>query len=273
MKRSSRLRRAACACAVITAVVLGVCSPAAAASPATAGAYCVMDAQTGEVICQKNAYARMEMASTTKVMTALVALENAPLSLTVRITRAEAGTEGSSMYLRAGDVYTLEDLLLGMMLVSGNDAALAVARTVAGSEASFVRLMNEKAQEIGMCDTHFDNPHGLHSQQHYTSAYDLALLCGYAMQNAEFCRIVGCKSAGIKELTSGETRVMVNKNRFIYAFEGADGIKIGYTRRAGRCLCASAGRNGKRMICVLLNDADWFASAAELLEGAFRNKR
>lgn len=177
------------------------------------------------------------------------------------------------MYLRAGDVYTLEDLLLGMMLVSGNDAALAVARTVAGSEASFVRLMNEKAQEIGMCDTHFDNPHGLHSQQHYTSAYDLALLCGYAMQNAEFCRIVSCKSAGIKELTSGETRVMVNKNRFIYAFEGADGIKIGYTRRAGRCLCASAGRDGKRMICVLLNDADWFASAAELLEGAFRNKR
>ena len=250
MKRSSRLRRAACACAVITAVVLGVCSPAAAASPATAGAYCVMDAQTGEVICQKNAYARMEMASTTKVM-----------------------TEGSSMYLRAGDVYTLEDLLLGMMLVSGNDAALAVARTVAGSEASFVRLMNEKAQELGMCDTHFDNPHGLHSQEHYTSAYDLALLCGYAMQNAEFCRIVGCKSAGIKELTRGETRVMVNKNRFIYAFEGADGIKIGYTRRAGRCLCASAGRDGKRMICVLLNDADWFASAAELLEEAFKNKR
>ena len=208
---------------------------------------------------------RMEMASTTKEMTALVALENAPLSLTVRITRAEAGTEGSSMYLRAGDVYTLEDLLLGMMLVSGNDAALAVARTVAGSEASFVRL--------GMCDTHFDNPHGLHSQQHYTSAYDLALLCGYAMQNAEFCRIVGCKSAGIKELTRGETRVMVNKNRFIYAFEGADGIKIGYTRRAGRCLCASAGRDGKRMICVLLNDADWFASAAELLEEAFKNKR
>ena len=256
MKRSSRLRRAACACAVITAVVLGVCSPAAAASPATAGAYCVMDAQTGEVICQKNAYARMEMASTTKVMTALVALENAPLSLTVRITRAEAGTEGSSMYLRAGDVYTLEDLLLGMMLVSGNDAALAVARTVAGSEASFVRLMNEKAQALGMEQTQFTNSTGLHDDKQYTTVKDLSILLRYALQNETFRTVFTCIRYVVPATNCLPDGFTMQSSLFglLEQLDCPGGVilggKTGYTEKAGLCLATLANINGAEYLLV-----------------------
>lgn len=252
--------------AVIALLIVCLTVPAFAQSGSS---YCVIDGSDNTVVKQSNANMRLEMASTTKVMTALVVLENIPSEMTVRIKKEYTGVEGSSMYLKAGEVYTVHDLLCGLMLVSGNDAAVALACATAGSVEGFVGLMNEKAGQLGLKNTHFTNPHGLHDQGHYTSAYDLAVICAAAMQNDEFAGIVGSKEAHVTELHSRERRIIYNKNRFLSRFEGADGIKIGYTKNAGRCLCASASRGGKRYICVIINDPNWFSTAAYLLGDLF----
>ncbi len=211
----------------------------------------------------------MPMASTTKVMTAIVVIENAPLDMTVKVPAQAVGIEGSSVYLKKDDIYTVKDLLYALMLASANDAAVALAIKVGGSVENFVSLMNEKARELGLKDTNFTNPHGLHNRDHYTTPYDLAVICSYAMKNEVFRELAAAKSVKIRQLGDNTEKTVRNKNKFIYTFEGATGIKIGYTKNAGRCLCASAKRNGTELICVVLNDGNWFNVAADLLKDCF----
>lgn len=253
---------------ILTGLVF-ILVPCSYKAQAQGSAYCVIDPENNAVLDQSNMNLKLEMASTTKIMTAIIALENIPSDLSVSIKRSYTMIEGSSMNLREGEIYTVEDLLYGLMLSSGNDAAIALSCAVAGSEEMFVEMMNDKAKELGLQNTSFKNPHGLHHKDHYTSAYDLAVLCSYAMNNAKFREIVSTESKIITQLSSNTSRTIYNKNRFLESFDGADGIKIGYTTNAGRCLCASAIRNGRRIICVLLNEYDWFNKAEILLDKQF----
>lgn len=220
-------------------------------------------AETGEVLWEKSAQRKMAMASTTKMMTALVALEQADPDSTVTILPEWTGIEGSSMYLKAGEQYTLRQLLQGMMLVSGNDAATAVACAVSGSEEAFVQLMNEKARDLGLTDTHFENPHGLDGEEHYSTARDLARLAGAAMENPAFEEIVGMSSCTIGNQT------YVNHNKLLRQCPGVIGVKTGYTKSAGRILVSCCQREGLRLICVTLRDPQDWADHSALYDWAY----
>lgn len=212
----------------------------------------LLHADTGAVLWEKDADRTMGMASTTKIMTALVALEEGTLTDTVTIRPEWTAVEGSSMYLKPGERYTLEELLYGMMLSSGNDAATAVACHIAGDEAAFAEKMNEKAKALGLTGTSFENPHGLDGEKHYSTARDLAALTVYAMENPDFARIVGTRSTQIRNET------YVNHNKLLWRCEGVLGVKTGYTKASGRTLVSCCERNGTRYVCVTLNDPeDW----------------
>lgn len=212
----------------------------------------LMDVDSGRVLYAQNENARMLIASTTKIMTALVALENGDLSATVTVPRSATEAEGSSMYLKEGEQLTLETLLYGLMLCSGNDAALAVADAVSGSETAFVKLMNEKAKELGMTGTSFANPNGLDAEDHYSTALDMARLACAAMQNETLVRIVSTKSVTIGG------RTMSNHNKLLTYMDGCIGLKTGYTKAAGRTLVSCAVRDGQRLVAVTLQDGnDW----------------
>ena len=218
----------------------------------------LLEIDSGDVVFGKNEHAPLPMASTTKIMTALVVLENARLSDTVAIEPNMVGIEGSSIYLRVGEVLTVEDLLYALLLESANDASVALAIHTSGSVEAFADMMNQKACELGLKSTNFTNPHGLDDTNHYTTAHDLAIIASNAMQNEDFARIVSTKKSVIP-LSNGEgSRVLVNHNRLLRTYNGAIGIKTGYTKRCGRCLVSSAERNGVRLICVTLNAPnDW----------------
>ena len=237
---------------------------------ASGSAYIVINAEDNKVLMESNAQARLPMASTTKVMTALVVLENAPVDLLVTVPEDAVRVEGSSMYLKEGEELTVLELLYGLMLSSGNDAALALAYAVGGTPEGFAELMNEKAQVLGLKNTNFVNPHGLHNSEHYTSAYDLAIICSEAMKNETFREIVATKDKKFENPDTGETRYLHNKNNLLANYKGANGIKIGFTKAAGRCLCASAKRGETQLICVVLNDGNWFNHAAELMDAGFK---
>ena len=208
----------------------------------------LMDAGTGRVLYEKDGHTRRLIASTTKLMTALVALESGhDLGETVTIDRAWTGAEGSSIYLRPGEEVTLEALLYGMLLRSGNDAALAVAGHCGGTVEQFVARMNRKAQELGMEDSSFANPNGLNAERHYSSAWDMALLARACLENEELAKIVSTKS-----ITLG-TRTFTNHNKLLWRYEGCIGLKTGYTEKAGRTLVSAARRDGLTLICVTLN--------------------
>ena len=238
-------------------------------SQASGSAYIVINAEDNKVLMESNAQAHLPMASTTKVMTALIVLENAPTDLLVTVPEDAVRVEGSSMYLKEGEELTVLELLYGLMLSSGNDAALALAYAVGGTPEGFVELMNEKAQVLGLKNTHFVNPHGLHDADHYTSAYDLALICSEAMKNEIFREIVATKDKKFENPDTGEIRYLHNKNKLLANYKGANGIKIGFTKAAARCLCASAKRGDIQLICVVLNDGNWFNRAAELMDAGF----
>ena len=239
--------------------------PAAAvdAPQVSAEAAIVMHADTGTVLWEKNADDQMLIASTTKIMTALIAVENCDLAQEVTIAPEWAAVEGSSMYLKAGKTYTLEELLYGMMLSSGNDAATAVACHVAGDVDAFAALMNEKAEELGLTATSFENPHGLDSPDHHSTARDMAKLAAYAMANEDFARIVGTRNVEIQGLN------YVNHNKLLWQCEGVIGVKTGYTMAAGRTLVSCCERDGTRYICVTLNDRDDWDDHKALYEWAF----
>ncbi len=231
--------------------------------------YVLIEQSTATVLCGKNAHEKLPMASTTKVMTALIVLENCRLDETVTVDAKAYGVEGSSMYLNAGEKVSVEDLLYGLMLLSGNDAAVALAIHVAGSTQAFAALMNERAKEIGAQNTNFVTPNGLPDPQHYTTAYDLALISAEAMRNETFRKIVN--STYHKTTTGSVARYMKNKNKILWQYEGGCGIKTGYTKAAGRCLVFAAERDGMLLIGTVLNCPDMFNAAMELLDFGFEN--
>ncbi len=233
----------------------------------SAKAAVIMDAGTGQVVFEKNSHQRRAMASTTKIMTALVTLEHA--GLTDLVTAGpDVKVEPSIIGLDPGDKLTVEQLLYGLLLPSGNDAAIDLADYVGGSVPKFVAMMNAKAAQLGLKDTHYVTPHGLDADGHETSAYDLAVLTRVAMQNPEFEKIVSSKQYQI----DGPVRwVFKSLNQLLGTYPGADGVKTGYTDNAGRCLVFSATRDGHRAIAVVLDSADIFGEAAALLNYFFAN--
>ncbi len=229
----------------------------------------VMERSTGTVLYGKNAHEQLPMASTTKIMTALVALERCELDEKVTVSHEAVGAEGSSMYLMPQEVLLMSDLLYGLMLASGNDAAIAIAMHVAGTTEAFVELMNQKALELGLLNTHFVTPNGLHDDDHYTTAYDLCVIACAAMENETFRQIVGTTYYTTQ---SGNTiRYFKNKNKLLWEFEGATGLKTGYTSVAGKCLAFSAERNDMEIVGVVLKSGDIFGESASLLNYAFNN--
>ncbi len=209
-------------------------------------------------IFEKNADSRMPMASTTKIMTCITALESCELNDIVCICSDSVGVEGSSLYLNAGDRLTLCDLLYAVMLRSANDAASAVAYHVAGSIEAFADMMNEKAASLGLDNTHFTNPHGLHDETHYTTARDFAILTSYALKNADFRKIVSTTDYTVVLNEGSCKKPIVNHNKLLRIYEGANGVKTGFTKSSGRCLVSSAERDGVLLVAVTLNaPSDW----------------
>lgn len=201
-----------------------------------------MDAASGRVLYEKNASDRSLIASTTKIMTALVVCEHCNLSDRVKIPPEAVGIEGSSMYLQEGEILTVQDLLYGLMLHSGNDAAVALAVYCGGTEPDFVTMMNEKAERLGLENTRFANPNGLDHDGNYSTALDLARLSVYALQNEAFLHTVSCKT-----VTVG-SRTLRNHNKLLFTYDGAIGVKTGYTKAAGRILVSAAERDGRRLV-------------------------
>ncbi len=223
----------------------------------------VLDAVSGRVLYEKNPDERSLIASTTKIMTALIVCEQCNVLDRMRIPKEAVGIEGSSMYLQEGEVLTLQELLYGLMLSSGNDAAVALAIYCGGTVEGFAELMNDKARNLGLRNTHFANPNGLDSPGHYSTARDLAVLSAYAMENPVFRQTVSTKS-----LMLGQ-RYLTNHNKLLWRVEGADGIKTGYTKAAGRILVSSATRRGRRILAVTIDDPNDWQDHEMLLETAF----
>lgn len=232
----------------------------------------LMDEKTGRVIYDIRAHEKNRIASITKIMTAILAIESGELDETVTISANAFGTEGSSLFLKEGQKIKLEDLVYGLMLRSGNDAAVAVAEKVGGSFDGFVWLMNQKAEEIGMKDTHFSNPHGLdNTENHYSTAYDMALLTRYAMQNQTYVKIAGTKVHRAPNLTENWDYVWRNKNKLLtQLYEFTTGGKTGYTKLAKRTLVSTATKNNHDLIAVTLNAPDDWNDHIKMYETAFR---
>lgn len=222
-----------------------------------------MDADSGRVLYEHNADRKMLIASTTKILTALVAIEEGDLHDSVQVSREAAYTEGSAMYLTEGETLTLETLLYGVLLCSGNDAAVAVAQHIGGSVKGFVALMNEKAQELGMEHSSFANPNGLDDEQHYSTARDMAKLARAALENETLMRIASTRSVTIGG------RTMTNHNKLLHYVDGCLGLKTGYTKAAGRTLVSCAEKNGQRLIAVTLQDGNDWADHQALYEYGF----
>lgn len=213
-------------------------------------AYVVIDRNSNRILCGKNEMQKRKMASTTKIMTALVIIERGNLDQTIEISKKAANTGGSRLGLKTGDKVTIRDLLYGLMLRSGNDAAVALAEYAGGDIAGFSTLMNQKAEELGLTNTHFETPHGLDQDEHYTTAYELALLANQAMRNKTFATIVGTKTITIT--INGYPKALNNTNELLGNLAGVYGIKTGFTNGANRCLVTACLRGNLDIICVVL---------------------
>ncbi len=260
--------------AFITAVtVLFLCTSRGwAQEPEIAGAAAVLiDAQNCQVLFEKNSHVRVYPASTTKVLTAVLALEKCRLDETVTVCEEAELVEGSSVGLKGGERLSLEDLLYALLLSSGNDAAVAIACHVAGSVSSFAAMMNEKAREIGARESHFANPSGLPDPAHYSTAYDMALIARYAMQNQIFRKIVSTEQKTIKRDVPDAQTYLLNHNKLLWLYDGANGIKTGYTVEAGQCLLSSAGRRGRELIASVMKSegANIWSDTEKLLDFGF----
>lgn len=228
----------------------------------------VIDFDSGRVLYEKNAYQKRPMASTTKIMTAIIALEYGNLDDVVTVSKNAASIWGSTIKLTSGEQLTLKELMYGLLMCSGNDAAIAIAEHIGGSVESFLIMMNNKAKDIGALNTNFTSPHGLDETGHYSTAYDMAIITKYALEIPLFNEIVKTKS-----IQAGK-RFMSNTNEMLTSYEGADGVKTGYTGKAGRCLITSATRDGRRFISVVLfcDSRDQRAlSSKKILDYAFEN--
>ena len=244
----------------------------ASAEPALSAETAVLiDAVSGRVLYDRRKDAHMYPASTTKIMTALVVLETVGPEEYTEVSENAAGQEGSSIYLKAGEKIRIKELLYGMMLRSGNDAAVAAAEAAGGSVEEFSDMMNQRAASLGLSNSHFVNPSGLQDENHYSSAYDLAMIAREALKNDVFREIAGTRTYQAEREGVDSYKYFYNKNKTVFQYDGATGVKIGYTMAAGRCLVASAKRNGTELIAVVLNDHDWFQDAYSLMDYGFEN--
>lgn len=237
------------------------------------GAQCMatIESSTGRILYGKNLDKKRPMASTTKIITAITVINNCTdLEKVVSVPAKAVGVEGSSIYLQKDEKVKIIDLLYGLMLQSGNDCAETLAITTAGSIEDFALLMNKTATAAGANNSNFVNPHGLHNDNHYTTARDLALITAYSFKNETFKKIVSTRKHTMPWAGRTYDRVLMNKNKILNTFDGGDGVKTGFTKKAGRCLVSSATRNGMQVICVVLNCGPMFEECSAFMERAFK---
>ncbi|HJV17363.1 MAG TPA: D-alanyl-D-alanine carboxypeptidase family protein [Bacillales bacterium] len=231
----------------------------------------LMEQKSGRILYEKNAFTKRRIASITKIMTAVIAIESGKMDQMVKVSEKATYTEGSSVYLKPGETIKLENLVYGLMLRSGNDAATAIAEFVGGSVDGFVYLMNQKATEIGMLNTHFVNPHGLDDHKgHYSTAYDMALLTRYAMQYDQYQKIVGTKVFRAPNSIENWDRIWKNKNRLLTKYKYCTGGKTGFTKLARRTLVTTATKGDMNLIAVTINDSDDWNDHISLYENGFK---
>ena len=236
----------------------------------SAKAYCVCEVKSGRILYEKNGDLKLPEASLTKIITAIVAIENNPdLEKVVEISKEAVGVPGSSIYLNKGEKLKIIDLLYGLMLRSGNDSAVALAIATSGSVDKFIDLCNDFCERIGATNTHLVTPHGLHDDDHFTTANDLAKITSYALSNSIFRKIVSTKQITIPNTIKGENRLLVNKNKLLKKMPDSTGVKTGFTTQAGRCFVGSAKRREMELVCVLLNCNPMFEDCEKLLEKGF----
>lgn len=253
-------------CCAIFAFLLSICASASAIDVSAKSAI-IIESQSGDIIFEKNSDLKLPMASTTKIMTAIVTLESSSTDEKVKITPESVGIEGSSIYLREGEILTVKELLYALLLESANDAATALAIHISGSVEDFACLMNEKASSLGLSSTNFTNPHGLDDENHYTTSYELAKIARYAMKNPTFREIVST----VKEVipSADGSRILVNHNKLLKSYDGAIGIKTGFTKKCGRCLVSCAEKDGVELIAVTLNAPNDWQDHKNMLEYGF----
>lgn len=232
--------------------------------------YILLDSQTGVILAQREAWRKRAPASTTKIFTGIVALEAENLESPVKISQKAGSTGEASINLQEGEVLTLEALLYGALLCSGNDACVAISEHIAGTEEKFGFLMNQKAFLVGATGSNFKNPHGLPAKEHYSTAYDLALMARYGLRNLCFSKIVSTKSTVIESITPARKRYLSNTNQLLWGTEGAGGVKTGTTIEAGQCLVAAVTRNGRQLITVVLKSPNRYKDTLRLLEYGFK---
>ena len=247
-----------------------VVRPADPLQKLTARSAIVMDTVTGQILYERDIDARRYPASTTKMMTLIVALEHGKLDDIVTVSKNAEGVEGSTLWLVQGDKIPLGELLTGMMMHSGNDATVAVAEHIAGSVPAFVRMMNDKAEELGANSTHFMNPNGLPDEKHYTTAYDLAKIAAYGYSLPHFEEIVG-KQEALYDWVKDPAKKLRNENQMLWLYRGANGVKTGYTDAAGRCLVSAARRDGMQLVAVVLDSYYMWNDSIALLDYGFQN--
>ena len=260
---------------ILIVIILLICQtvPAYAAGEpyVSADAAVLMDARTGQVLYERNPHKRRAPASTTKIMTALLALEIGRMDQLVTVSPQAARVEGSSIYLQQGEQISFADLVSGALIKSGNDACAAIAEYIAGGIGGFAELMNLKAIAIGAWDTHFVNPHGLPAREHYTTAYDLGLIAVHALRNEKFAEIVSTREKTIDGPGEGWDRRLTNTNQMLWKYNWADGVKTGTTSEAGQCLVTSASKDSRRLVAVVLRSGDRYVDTIKMLEYGFDN--
>lgn len=252
------MKRAVCLALTLSVLLSLSALPAWAAPDVSAHSAIVIDARDASVLYEKDADTPRPMASTTKVMTALLVLETCPMTDVVSVPRQAVGIEGSSAYLYEGEQMTVRDLVCALMLQSANDAAVALAIHASGTVSDFTEAMNARATALGLTATHFENPHGLPAEGHVSTARELALLFAAAMQNADFAAITATKSHKTRPIADAPSHYFRNHNRLLSSYKFCVGGKTGYTTAAGRCLVSAAEQNGARLICATLDaPSDW----------------
>lgn len=257
-------------CLTVAALIITLCAPTHCAGAYSASAIAVYEPYNSSFLESENGDTRLPMASTTKIMTAIVTLENIDLEEQIKIPDVAVGIEGSSMYLSKDETLSVKELVYGLMLTSGNDAAMALAYTVGNSSIEkFVSLMNDKAKAIGLENTRFTNPSGLPDDEHYTTAKELAILTAYALENPAFAQIVSTRSIKIRKNGTENGRYLKNHNKMLFNYDGAIGVKTGFTKKAGRCLVSAATRDGVTLVCVTLNAPNDWQDHTEALDKGF----
>ncbi|MNZ82300.1 D-alanyl-D-alanine carboxypeptidase DacB precursor [compost metagenome] len=270
-----KLQRVAALFLLLTLIVQTSWLAAVQAAPepvrTNAKASALIDVKSGRLLYSDNGDTSMRIASLTKIMTAIVAIEHGHLTDMVKTSKRAVGKEGSSIYLQLGEEMSLLNMLYGLMLRSGNDAATAIAEHVGGSEEGFVYLMNEKAAFLDLKQTQFKNPHGLDEEGHYSSANDLAKLTAYALKNEIFAEIVKTRVKKVPNPHDNWDYSYTNKNKMLAMYEGADGVKTGYTKKALRCLVSSATKEGQQLAAVTINDGDDWQDHRRMLDWGFEH--